>query len=78
MSPLAIAKGVAALAEAGDEVFELVKLGREVVKEADAWINGDGPEPQALAQLPATSKSTLALARLEALAAKSSGGTGGA
>ncbi len=74
IDPLKIGQGVAALASAGDEVFELVKLGRKVVEETHAWINGDGPEPEALAQLPATSKSTLALARLERLAASGSGG----
>lgn len=73
---LKIAQGVATLAEAGDEVLELAKLGRRVIEETRAWFDGDGPEPEALAQLPATSKSTLALARLEALAAKATGKAG--
>ena len=64
---------VSTLAKSGPEVLEvadgLVKLGAASIQAIDAWMDGKGPEPAALAELPETSKSSLALARMERLAA---------
>jgi hypothetical protein len=52
-----------------DTAHEVAKFGKSAVEAVNAWVNGDGPEPAELQSLPETTKSTLALARLERVAA---------
>ncbi len=65
-------KGLAKILEAGlehaDDIVEIGKLGVDAYRKITSWVNGDGPRPVALEQLPDLTQVRLARERLEALA----------